>query len=150
SRISRLATGFVVAESIFLFLLLYTVLVRLVARPADRLLAGLDRVGSDDGAFSAGAVPAMGQVGAAFERMERRLGAERRRVGEHVEELRRVNRQLSEARDTVVRQEKLDTVGRLSAGVAHEVGNPLAAILGYFDVLRLRTGSDPALVEYVD
>jgi len=38
-------------------------------------------------------------------------------------------------RDQMVAQEKLATVGRLSAGVAHEVGNPLAAVLGYLDIM---------------
>jgi signal transduction histidine kinase len=45
-------------------------------------------------------------------------------------------------RDQMVAQEKLATVGRLSAGVAHEVGNPLAAVLGYLD-LMLPDEKDP-------
>jgi signal transduction histidine kinase len=42
---------------------------------------------------------------------------------------------LRERREQVVAQEKLATVGRLAAGVAHEIGNPLAAVLGYVDLL---------------
>src|SRR5262249_3506405 len=42
---------------------------------------------------------------------------------------------LRQHRGELVAQEKLVTVGRLAAGVAHEVGNPLAAVLGYADLL---------------
>ncbi len=48
----------------------------------------------------------------------------------------RANRELNQAHNSLVRAEKLASVGQLSAGVAHEIGNPLAAILGYTDFLR--------------
>src|SRR5205814_1882331 len=56
-------------------------------------------------------------------------------VGDLIERFNQMTRSLRQQREHLVQQEKLATVGRLAAGVAHEVGNPLAAILGYADIL---------------
>jgi len=45
---------------------------------------------------------------------------------------------LLDAQSQLVRAEKLAGIGRLAAGVAHEVGNPLASVSNYVEVLRKR------------
>jgi signal transduction histidine kinase len=50
---------------------------------------------------------------------------------------------LREHQDRLVESEKLAGIGRLSAGVAHEINNPLGVILGYAKLLRKK--ADPAV-----
>ena len=50
------------------------------------------------------------------------------RVTERTEELQQANDRLIEAHDQLVRNEKLAAIGQLSAGMAHDLRNPLGAI----------------------
>ena len=61
---------------------------------------------------------------------------------------RRMTERLVDAQTQVVRVEKLAGIGRLAAGVAHEIRNPLGAIGNYVEVLRNR-GTEPEVVEEV-
>jgi two-component system, NtrC family, sensor kinase len=61
--------------------------------------------------------------------------ATRDEIAHVVDDFNRMTASLRRQREQMVAQEKLVTVGRLAAGVAHEIGNPLAAVLGYVDLL---------------
>jgi two-component system, NtrC family, sensor kinase len=106
-----------------LILLFGALFVRSVVRPLGDLARAAQRVAEGD--LSGPPVEAGGgEVGAladAFSRMTASLREQRER--------------LEATRAQVVAQEKLATVGRLAAGVAHEIGNPLTSVLGYVDLL---------------
>jgi signal transduction histidine kinase len=51
---------------------------------------------------------------------------------------------LKEHQERLVQSEKLAGIGRLAAGVAHEINNPLAVILGYARLLRRKTDGTAA------
>jgi len=72
--------------------------------------------------------------------------AETREFTELAECFNRMTDRLLDVQGQLVRSEKLATVGRLAAGVAHEVGNPLSAIGTYTEVLRKR-GADPEILQ---
>jgi signal transduction histidine kinase/CheY-like chemotaxis protein len=48
---------------------------------------------------------------------------------------------LQQAQDTLIRTEKLRALGQMAAGIAHDLNNMLAAILGQVELLRLRVAS---------
>ena len=58
-------------------------------------------------------------------------------------ELKRAYEDLSRAQDELVRSEKLRALGQMAAGIAHDLNNILAAILGQTDLLRLRASGLP-------
>jgi PAS domain S-box-containing protein len=55
----------------------------------------------------------------------------------------RLQRELEDAQRQVVQAEKIASLGRLAAGVAHEINNPLAGILIYAEALLKETAERP-------
>ncbi len=54
---------------------------------------------------------------------------------------------LKTAKNQILRSEKLAGIGRLAAGVCHEILNPLNIISGYSQTLQMERRDDPALQE---
>ena len=75
--------------------------------------------------------------------MTTKLVADEEALRAKVAEVERYAADLARAQERLVRSERLASVGRLAAGLAHEIGNPIAALLG-FEELLLMGGQDPA------
>ncbi|HYL09101.1 MAG TPA: PAS domain S-box protein [Candidatus Acidoferrales bacterium] len=66
------------------------------------------------------------------------------------EEARQAYDNLRRAQEQLVQSEKMAAVGQLISGVAHELNNPLTAILGYSQLLASSDGMSQTGVEYVE
>ena len=62
----------------------------------------------------------------------------------------RMTEQMLAATQSRMRVEKLATMGRIAAGISHEIGNPVSAIANYAHVLRMRTTDVPGTTEPID
>ncbi len=71
-----------------------------------------------------------------IQRMVRRFSRNREELRSTVSSLEKANKNLQQAQNEIIRAEKLASVGRLSAGIAHEIGNPIGIVLGYFELLK--------------
>jgi two-component system, NtrC family, sensor kinase len=68
------------------------------------------------------------------------------RVEQRTEELRAANKKLESTFQQLVVSEKLASIGEITAGVAHEINNPVAVIQGNVDVMRELLGPNGAEV----
>jgi len=59
-----------------------------------------------------------------------------REISDLGESFNRMTDALRNGREELLRSERMASVGHLSAGMAHEIGNPLAAIIGYLELLK--------------
>ena len=95
----------------------------------------------------------IGDLARAFDRMSARLATNARQIDAQRTEIEAFNRELQsrverrtrelrDAQDRLVRSGQLAAVAEVGAGLAHELNNPLAGILGATQLLRSR-GRDP-------
>ncbi|HSP01090.1 MAG TPA: histidine kinase dimerization/phospho-acceptor domain-containing protein, partial [Thioalkalivibrio sp.] len=148
----RLTLSYVVLYGLVLVLFGGYLLGRTVAQPVRRLVdevrgvarGDLSRVALVEGPAE------IAELASSFNAMTASLLASRQQTEATIESLHAANLELRKTQDALVRSEKLATVGHLAAGMAHELGNPLAAVLGYLELLQsdLPAGSQRDLAGY--
>jgi signal transduction histidine kinase len=113
------------------------VLERRVVAPIEALVGGIEKIveGDLERRMPEAETEELARLSTAVNHMAERLIADQKQLAANIRSLDDTNRMLTEAHNAMVQAEKMASVGRLSAGIAHEVGNPLGAILGYLGLL---------------
>ena len=75
-------------------------------------------------------------------RMLQRISNDKEKLEKTVKSLEKTNQKLKATQNELVKAEKLASVGRLSAGIAHEIGNPLSIVIGYLELLKQQDIND--------
>lgn len=115
----------------------YFALTRWIVRPILTLESGAERVASGNLRLKplVNVPREIGNLSRQLSHMTERLAEEEESLRRKIDELEALTEKLTSAQASLVRSERLATVGRLAAGLAHEVGNPISALMGLQDLM---------------
>ncbi len=96
--------------------------------------------------------PEFFQLSDALNRMIHHIEEDKNRLLNSVALLEKANADLKKAQAEMIRAEKLASIGRLSTGLAHEIGNPIGIVLGYLGLLKQRpfAKTDDVAQDYIE
>ncbi|HIJ97139.1 MAG TPA: HAMP domain-containing protein [Desulfuromonadales bacterium] len=150
NRTRQMMIAYFALDFILLLWLGSFVLSRIVVNPINKLLAATEKI--IGGVYGqrlhvSGSAELVG-LADAFNRMSATLQGKDRQVAEQMQALEQANHELSQAREESIRTEKMASIGLLAAGMGHEMGTPLASIMGYADLIAGEDPHNPALQDY--
>ncbi len=67
-----------------------------------------------------------------------------------LQDLKQRDQEIENAKARLIQSEKMSAFGQMSAGIAHEVKNPLAGILGYAQMSKKKLTPDSPVIGYLD
>ncbi|MDM8552145.1 ATP-binding protein [Desulfobacterales bacterium HSG2] len=89
------------------------------------------------------------QLSKALNRMLKQISDDKKALCLTVQSLEKANADLKQAQNNIIRAEKLASVGRLSSGIAHEIGNPLTIVKGYLELLERKDLTDDEKNDFI-
>jgi two-component system NtrC family sensor kinase len=121
---------------------------RMVHRPVQALHAGTRRLGAGELGYqiTIHAPAELGELASSFNSMSAQLHEAREEItawNQSLEErVEQKSREVKRAHERIVHVEKMASIGKLAATVAHEINNPLSGILTYAKLLGRRAQRD--------
>lgn len=126
------------------------VLSRIVVNPINRLLSATEKItgGQYRQRLNVSGSVELARLAHAFNEMASALDYKDQQVAGQMAALERVNSELRQVREESLRTEKMASIGLLAAGMAHEIGTPLASIMGYAELTAGEQPYNPAIQDY--
>ena len=150
NRSRQLLMAYFVLDFVLLLGLGSFVLSRIVVNPINRLLTATEKItgGQYGQRLNVSGSAELARLAAAFNEMASALYKKDHQVTEQMAALKQVNSDLRQAREETIRTEKMASIGLLAAGMAHEIGTPLASIMGYAELSAGEQPDNPAIQDY--
>jgi signal transduction histidine kinase len=135
-RSRKLFMAYFAIDFILLLALGSFILSRIVVTPISRLLAATEKItgGQYGQQVRVSGSAELARLADSFNDMSATLLQKEQEVSGHVAALEKANTDLRQAREEAIRTEKMASIGLLAAGMAHEIGTPLASIMGYAEL----------------
>jgi signal transduction histidine kinase len=151
-RSQKLLLFYIVVDILVLVAFGTYIFSKLVVKPVQQLVQTAEGFQEGDKIpdVSAGEQNELGMLSQALNSMLQRLEENKDELRQHVISLEQANLELKRAQQEVIFSEKLASVGRLAAGIAHEIGNPIGIVLGYLDLLQRKDIDETERLELID
>ncbi len=137
-----LITVIVIADLAIIVMFLRSLLSRSIFDPLERIGEHAENIAQGDYDHR---IPA--EEGEELDRLIRGLNtmaekfiSDQQKLAANVRSLDLTNQELIQTTEVLVHHARMASVGTLASGVAHELGNPLGALMGYLDVAKRRAG----------
>jgi signal transduction histidine kinase len=152
NRIQKIILIFVVVNSLFLALIGNQQLSRIYYRPLKRLAKRAETFRDEDNLFFAVRKEdnEFSVLSSSLNKMLNRIAEDKKVLTDTIRSLKDANFELKKAQNDVIRAEKMATVGRLTSGIAHEIGNPIGIVLGYLDLLKQADLDESERIDFID
>jgi two-component system NtrC family sensor kinase len=122
-----------------------------IVKPLQRLVKRAEAYQDDNEIFflSENEDSEFNKLSKALNRMLQHIAEDKEKLRGAVVSLEKANFDLKQAQKDIIKAEKLASVGRLSAGIAHEIGNPIGIITGYLELLKRDDVSNDDKIDFI-